>query len=461
MLTIYNSMTKQKEEFKPNKPNQVCLYVCGVTVYDYCHIGHARVMVAFDVINRYLRHCGYQVKYVRNITDIDDKIIQRAAENKEPMSDLTTRFIAAMHEDATALGTLMPDAEPKATEYVSHMVALIELLINKGFAYVGDTGDVYFDVMRFKDYGKLAHKDLEALEVGVRVAVEEAKKTPLDFVLWKMSKDNEPYWPSPWGNGRPGWHTECVVMASHLLGQPFDIHGGGHDLKFPHHENEIAQGECAYDTPFVNYWMHVGFVEINKEKMSKSLNNFFTIREVLREWRSEVVRYFLLSSHYRSPVDYSLDALAGAQSALDRLYGALRDVDVPEEIAEELTEYEKAFHAAMDDDFNTPEALAVLFDLARELNRSKQESSAQTQALAYTLKKLAGIMGILQENVEDYFQQTVNEKIAVTELEQFIADPNHARSQKEWAKADSIRQQLLDKGVTIEDSSGGTTWRYI
>jgi cysteinyl-tRNA synthetase len=462
VLSIYNSKSKQKEIFKPIRANEVTMYVCGITVYDYCHIGHARLMVAFDVINRYLRHCGYKVNYVRNITDIDDKIIKRAFENNESMHTLTTRFINALSEDMQALGTLTPDSEPKATDYVPQMITLIETLIAKGLAYVGTTGDVYFDVTQFKQYGKLAHKDLEALEAGARIAIVEAKKTPLDFVLWKLSKENEPYWPSPWGNGRPGWHTECVVMSSLELGQPFDIHGGGNDLKFPHHENEIAQAEGAYEKPFVNYWMHVGFVEINKEKMSKSLNNFFTIRDVLREWKNEVVRYFLLSGHYRSPVDYSLEALEGAQSALDRLYGALRGIALPIEMIESDTAqaYEKRFMEAMDDDFNTPVALSVLFDLARELNRSKIEEPGNIIALAQMLKKLAAVLGLLTEPVENYFQQDAHSSIAASEIEVLIATRRAARAEKNWAKADEIRQQLAQKGVMIEDSGDETTWRY-
>ncbi len=462
MLVIYNSKSKQKEIFKPIRANEVTMYVCGITVYDYCHIGHARLMVAFDVINRYLRYCGYKVNYVRNITDIDDKIIKRALENKESMHALTTRFINALTEDMQALGTLTPDSEPKATDYVPQMVTLIETLIAKGLAYVGTTGDVYFDVTQFKNYGKLAHKDLEALEAGSRVAIVEAKKTPLDFVLWKMSKENEPYWPSPWGNGRPGWHTECVVMSSLELGQPFDIHGGGNDLKFPHHENEIAQAEGAYEKPFVNYWMHVGFVEINKEKMSKSLNNFFTIHEVLREWKNEVVRYFLLYGHYRSPMDYSLEALEGAQSALDRLYGALRGLALPTEIIENdvAKAYETRFMEAMDDDFNTPVALSVLFDLVRELNRNKIEEPDNVIALAQMLKKLAAVLGLLTEPVENYFQQDAHSAIAANEIEALIATRRSARAEKNWAKADEVRQQLAQKGVMIEDSDNETTWRY-
>lgn len=462
MLTLYNSMTKQKEIFTPIRDNEVQMYVCGMTVYDYCHIGHARTVVAFDVVNRYLRYAGYKVTYVRNITDIDDKIIKRAVENKESMQSLTTRFIAAMNEDMHALGTLAPDFEPKATDYIPQMVTLIEQLIAKGLAYVGSTGDVYFDVLQFKDYGKLAHKDLDALEAGARIAIEEAKKTPLDFVLWKVSKPNEPAWPSPWGEGRPGWHTECVVMSSLQLGQPFDIHGGGHDLKFPHHENEIAQAEGAYDKPFVHYWMHVGFVEIDKEKMSKSLNNFFTIRDVLRDHRPEVVRYFLLASHYRSPVDYSLEALEGSHDALDRFYVALRGIDLSAKaLKNDVAQgYEARFRQAMDDDFNTPIALSVLFDLARELNRSKAEGIDNVVVLAQMLKKLAAVLGILTEPVEAYFQQSADKTINAKEIEALIALRRDARAEKNWAKADDIRQQLAQKGVMIEDSGDSTTWRY-
>lgn len=462
MLSIYNSLTKQKEIFKPIRANEVGMYVCGMTVYDYCHIGHARLMVAFDVINRYLRYVGYKVTYVRNITDIDDKIIKRAAENKESTQALTTRFISALTEDMQALGTLAPDFEPKATEYVPEMVALIENLIAKGLAYVGNTGDVYFDILEFENYGKLAHKDLDALQAGARIAVEEAKKTPLDFVLWKLSKPGEPYWPSPWGEGRPGWHTECVVMSHLQLGQPFDIHGGGHDLKFPHHENEIAQAEGVYEKPFVHYWMHAGFVEVDKEKMSKSLNNFFTIRDVLQERQPEVVRYFLLASHYRSPLDYSLEALDGAHSALDRLYVALRGVNLKDEPLEDevATGYEIRFREAMDDDFNTPIALAVLFDLARELNRSKAEGIGNVAALAHMLKKLTAVLGLLTESTEVYFQQERGKTISASAIEALIAARHEARAEKNWAKADEIRQQLAQQGVMIEDSGDNTTWRY-
>lgn len=462
MLVIYNSISKQKEIFKPIHDNEVRMYVCGMTVYDYCHMGHARTVVAFDVVNRYLRYAGYKVTYVRNITDIDDKIIHRAVENKESIQSLTTRFIQAMDEDLQALGTLKPDFEPKATDYVAEMIDIIEKLIEEGLAYVGRTGDVYFDVMQFESYGKLAHKDLDALQAGARVAVEEAKKSPLDFVLWKLSKPNEPYWASPWGNGRPGWHTECVVMSKLQLGQPFDIHGGGHDLKFPHHENELAQAEGAYHQEFVHYWMHVGFIEINKEKMSKSLNNFFTIRDVLREWRPEVLRYFLLASHYRSPVDYSLEALEGAHQALDRLYLALRGVDLNAEVVKDVSaeHYEERFKEAMNDDFNTPIALSVLFDLARELNRAKVESKANVVALAHKLKHLAGVLGVLTEPAEQYFQHSAGNKIGIEEIEHLIAQRRLARSEKNWAKADEIRQQLAEKGVIIEDSGDSTTWRY-
>lgn len=455
-------MTKQKEVFKPIHANEVRMYVCGMTVYDYCHIGHARLMVAFDVVNRYLRYSGYKVTYVRNITDIDDKIIKRAAENQESTQALTTRFITALNEDMHVLGTLTPDFEPKATDYVPEMVELIEKLIDKGLAYVGSTGDVYFDVLQFEDYGKLAHKDLEALQSGARIAIEEAKKTPLDFVLWKLSKPGEPSWPSPWGEGRPGWHTECVVMSHLQLGQPFDIHGGGHDLKFPHHENELAQAEGVYEKPFVHYWMHAGFVEVDKEKMSKSLNNFFTIRDVLQERRAEVVRYFLLASHYRSPVDYSLEALDGAHSALDRLYVALRGVDLKDEIVEDevAKSYEVRFREAMDDDFNTPIALAVLFDLARELNRSKAEKIGNVAALAQMLKKLTAVLGLLAEPVEAYFQQSADKTISASAIESLIASRRQARAEKNWAKADEIRQQLAQQGVIIEDSGDNTTWRY-
>ncbi len=462
MLTIYNSLSKKKEEFKPIRPGEVKLYVCGMTVYDYCHIGHARTMMAFDLVNRYLRDQGYKVIYVRNVTDIDDKIIQRALDNGESTETLTQRFIKALEEDTQALGILAPDAEPKATDYVSEMIALIETLISEGLAYVGSTGDVYFDVLGFKSYGKLSHKNLEALHAGARIAIEEAKKTPLDFVLWKLSKPNEPTWSSPWGAGRPGWHTECVVMSRQALGQPFDIHGGGHDLKFPHHENEIAQAEGAYHQTFVNYWMHVGFVEVNQEKMSKSLHNFLTIRDALAKRKAEVLRYFLISSHYRSPVDYSMEALDGAESALDRLYGALRGLDLSNAAEHPIksTEYENRFHAAMDDDFNTPEALAVLFDWAREINRIKSEDLSLAQALALRLKHKAAILGLLNDDPDHYFQNNSTQAIPLVEIERLIQDREQARSVKDWKKADEIRAELLTRKVIIEDGPTGTLWRY-
>ncbi|TPW16930.1 MAG: cysteinyl-tRNA synthetase, partial [Halothiobacillaceae bacterium] len=402
MLHIHNSFTGQKELFKTIEPGKVGMYVCGMTVYDYCHIGHARVLVVFDVVVRYLREQGYRVTYVRNITDIDDKIINRAAENGEPMGALTERFIRAMHEDSAALGVLPPDIEPRATTSMAEIIAMIETLITKGYAYASSKGDVYYDVSRFERYGALARENLEDQRAGARVEVNDQKEDPLDFVLWKAAKPGEPSWSSPWGEGRPGWHIECSAMSIQSLGSHFDIHGGGSDLKFPHHENEIAQSEAATGCHFVNFWMHNGFVQINDEKMSKSLGNFFTVREVLKQYRAEVVRYFILSSHYRSPLNYSTDNLHHAQTALERFYTALRGVVLTAGNGDET--YRQRFYVAMNDDFNTPEALSVLFDIARELNRAKESGDGRAADLAVTLKNLGGIIGILQDDAERFLK---------------------------------------------------------
>ncbi len=459
MLSIYNSLTKQKEIFEPIYTGKVNMYVCGMTVYDYCHIGHARVMVVFDVIARYLRGIGYEVNYVRNITDIDDKIIQRANENHEDFHKLTARFIQAMHEDAAALGVLPPTHEPKATESIDNIIDLIQKLFDNGYAYQADNGDVYYAVSKFKDYGKLSGKKLDDLRAGERVDVDAYKRDPLDFVLWKSAKPNEPYWVSTWGNGRPGWHIECSAMSTCSLGNHFDIHGGGADLQFPHHENEIAQSEAATGETYVNYWIHNGFVRVNEEKMSKSLGNFFTVREVLAKYQPEVVRYFILSSHYRSPLNYSDQHLDNAQQALVRLYTALRGLEVSEESDDDNSYYER-FHEAMDDDFNTVDALAVLFDLARDINKIRDKNPKKATLLANELRHLSSVLGLLQSNPEDFLQQLGDDvALSVEEIEDLIAQRNAARASKNWAEADRIRDALKEKDITLEDGAEGTTWR--
>jgi cysteinyl-tRNA synthetase len=458
MLSIYNTLTKQKQEFIPIEPNHVRLYVCGMTVYDYCHVGHARVMVVFDMVTRYLRAIGYQVTYVRNITDIDDKIIKRAADNQESIDTLTARFIQAMYEDADALGVLRPDQEPRATTSISSIIHMVQTLIDKGFAYVASNHDVYYAVNRFVGYGKLSGKNIEDLRAGERVEIEEAKQDPLDFVLWKAAKMGEPSWSSPWGEGRPGWHIECSAMSTDCLGNHFDIHGGGMDLQFPHHENEIAQSEAATGEHFVNYWMHNGFVRINEEKMSKSLNNFFTLREVLANYRPEVIRYFILASHYRSPLNYADQQLDAAKQALERFYTALRGLDCTLSLETENT-YRQRFHTAMQDDFNTPEALAVLFELARDINTHRSLDAAHAARLAGELKVLGSILGLLQADAEAYLRGDNRTGLSDAEIETFISERNAARKGKNWKEADRLRDYLKEQGVILEDSAGLTTWR--
>lgn len=466
MLQIYNTLTRRKEPLVPLIEGQVRMYVCGMTVYDYCHLGHARVMVAFDVVSRYLRHLGYQVIYVRNVTDIDDKIIQRANQNGESIEALTARFIEAMHEDERALGVLPPDLEPKATGSIDDILAMVQTLIDKDLAYIGSNGDVFYAVSRFPAYGRLSGKQLEDLRAGERVGVDEAKRDPLDFVLWKRAKPGEPFWPSPWGEGRPGWHIECSAMSTRCLGDHFDIHGGGMDLQFPHHENEIAQSEGATGKPFVNLWMHNGFVRVDEEKMSKSLGNFFTVREILSRYRPEVVRFFILNSHYRSPLNYSDDNLDEAQAALTRLYTALRGLVPSEATAGELesaTAYQNRFSSAMNDDFNTAEALAVLFDLARDVNRMRADSMGKASALAGLLRHLGGILGLLSMDPDDFLQGGVSLEqgagLKNEDIDALIAQRLEARAQKNWAEADRIRGVLADAGVVLEDTGGQTTWR--
>ena len=460
MLKIYNTITKQKSEFKPLVPGKVGLYVCGITVYDYCHLGHARLLVAFDMVSRYLRERGYDVEYVCNITDIDDKIINRSNEKNEDFRLLTERFIQAMYEDRAALGVLPPDVEPRATAHIEEIISMISQLVDKGLAYQGDNGDVYYRVKAFKDYGQLSGKNIEDLRVGERVAVEEAKEDPLDFVLWKSAKPEEPAWESPWGMGRPGWHIECSAMSTKCLGNHFDIHGGGFDLIFPHHENEIAQAVGATGDPFADVWMHLGFVQVDNEKMSKSLGNFFTIREVLQHYHPEVIRYFLLSSHYRSQINYSVDNLNHARASLDRLYTALRGVALSNSELDKNSDYYQKFVKAMDDDFNTPEAFAVLFDLAHEVNRLKEQDATKASKLATQLKHLAGILGFLQLTPEQYLQATPSSNAIDTDyIENQIKLRLQARSEKDWAKADAIRDELLANGVVLEDGPQGTIWR--
>jgi cysteinyl-tRNA synthetase len=463
MLKIYNTLTRKKELFKPRVEGKVGMYVCGMTVYDYCHVGHARVMVVFDTVARYLRHTGYDLTYVRNITDIDDKIIQRAIANSEAFGELTERFIKAMHEDEKALAVLPPDIEPKATESIPEIIVMVESLIAKGLAYVGINGDVFYAVTKFKNYGKLSGKNLNDLQAGERVDVDMAKLNPMDFVLWKMAKPNEPAWQSPWGLGRPGWHIECSAMSTCCLGNHFDIHGGGMDLQFPHHENEIAQSEGSTGEKFVNFWMHNGFVRINEEKMSKSLGNFFTVREVLKQYKPEIIRFFILSSHYRSPLNYSDEQLNDAGAGLKRLYTALRGYDdVGSDLNKKDLEYNARFEQAMDDDFNTPVAVSVLFDLARELNRVKEEDQKKAHLLVATLKKLASLLGILQEAPESFLKGGIMKGEENTDLliEQQIQARIDAKKAKDWGMADKIRDDLKGQGVILEDSPNGTTsWR--
>lgn len=459
MLKIYNTLTKQKEEFKPiNTNGKVGMYVCGVTIYDLCHIGHGRTFVSFDVISRYLRYLGYDLTFVRNITDIDDKIIKRAAENNESCDSLTERLIAEMYADFDALNIKRPDVEPRATAYINEIITLVERLIERDFAYVADNGDVMFEVRKFKQYGQLSKQDLDQLQAGARVDIDTAKRTPLDFVLWKMSKPGEPTWPSPWGDGRPGWHIECSAMNSTILGDHFDIHGGGSDLQFPHHENEIAQSCCAHDTPYVNTWMHSGMVMVDKEKMSKSLGNFFTIRDVLQHYDAETVRYFLMSGHYRSQLNYSEENLNQARASLERLYTSLRGLN-RKASPSGGEEYVSRFILAMNDDFNTPEAYSVLFEMAREINRIKLIDIHQASGLGALMRELADVIGILYQDPELFLQSGTDEQNDVAEIEALIKLRNDSRTNKDWANADMARDRLTALGIVLEDGAQGTTWR--
>ena len=459
MLKIFNTLSRQKEEFKPIHAGKIGMYVCGITIYDLCHIGHGRTFVAFDVVARYLRYLGYSLTYVRNVTDVDDKIIKRALENNESCEQLTTRMLAEMHKDFDALNLKRPDLEPRATHHIPEIIALTERLIARDHAYVASNGDVMFAVDSDPDYGLLSRQDLDQLQAGARVEVADVKRNPMDFVLWKMSKPGEPSWASHWGPGRPGWHIECSAMNGKQLGAHFDIHGGGSDLMFPHHENEIAQSTCAHDGPYVNYWMHSGMVMIDKEKMSKSLNNFFTIRDVLAYYDAETVRYFLMSGHYRSQLNYSEENLKQARASLERLYTALRGTDADATPAGGA-EFEARFRAAMDDDFNTPEAYSALFDIAREVNRLKTEDITAANGLAAELRKLAHVLGLLEQDPELFLQsgaQTNDDEVA--KIEALIKQRNDARSSKDWALADSARDQLNELGIVLEDGPQGTIWR--
>ncbi len=467
-FVLYNSEQRKKVEFVPRQEGHIDLYVCGMTVYDYCHIGHARVMVAFDIITRYLRSQGWKVRYVRNITDIDDKIIQRANENNESIQDLTERFIQAMNDDAAQLGCFAPDQAPRATEYIAQMQTMISDLVDNGAAYPAHNGDVYFQVDKFAKYGRLSGRKLDDMQAGAseRVDVDVEKKHPFDFVLWKHAKENEPFWPSPWGKGRPGWHIECSAMSTCCLGNHFDIHGGGSDLLFPHHENEIAQSEAATGEQYVNYWMHVGFINVDGEKMSKSLGNFFTIRDVMDKFHPEVIRYFIVSSHYRSPVNFSDVALKEAKSALSRFYHAFKAYQ--QQYAEPTTQnldqaLVSRFTAAMSDDFNTSEALAVLFEIIKELNRAIKEQQAEQAQLYYsTLRYLVNILGLVQHDVDEFLKSDIGQvelNLTEAQIEDFIQQRQDAKKAKNFSQADQIRQDLLDLGVVLEDTRQGTIWR--
>lgn len=458
-MKIYNTFTQRKEEFTPIDAKNVGVYVCGITTYDYCHLGHARMLVAFDVVVRYLRAKGYGVHYVRNITDIDDKILARAAENNELFSDLTTRFIDAMHEDERALSILPPDHEPRATGHISEIVSMIQVLIEKDMAYRANNGDVYFSVLNFPDYGKLSKKKLDELLDGARIEIGELKKDPRDFVLWKSSPDDGVGWDSPWGYGRPGWHIECSAMSTCSLGNNFDIHGGGSDLLFPHHENEIAQSEGATGEKFANVWMHNGPLRVDNVKMSKSLDNFFTVRDLLKKYDAEVIRHLLIASHYRSPINYSQQSMGQSIAALERLYSALQGLDIAGAKSLTNSRIEKAFHQAMDDDFNTAEAFGVLFDLAKEINKEKAQGSDLAGQLGALLVKLGAILGLLQQEPEAFLKNDVEGELDPAEVDALILARKQARENKDWAKADEIRDRLAELKVIVEDGVDGSSWR--
>ena len=459
MVTIYNTLTQRKEPLQPLEPGKVRLYVCGMTVYDFCHLGHARMLLAFDVVVRYLRFSGYDVTYVRNITDVDDKILARAVENAESFTAVTDRYITAMHEDEAALSIVRPDKEPRATAYIDQIVSMIEKLLVSDHAYRAENGDVYFSVSSFPDYGKLSKKKPDELLEGARVEIGELKRDPRDFVLWKAADDDAVGWDSPWGYGRPGWHIECSAMSTCALGDTFDIHGGGSDLMFPHHENEIAQSEAATGATFAKLWMHNGPLRIDDEKMSKSLGNFFTVREVLATYKPEIVRHLLISSHYRSPINYSQQSLSQSVKAVERFYHCLKDLDLAETKTLTNSRFEKAFRCAMDDDFNTPEALSVLFEMVSEIHQLKGEDPALANQLGALLVRLGGSLGLLQAEPAAFLQHSVEADLDTAEIERLVAERVAARASQDWRRADEIRDQLSELNVVIEDSVGGSTWR--
>ena len=459
MVTIYNTLTQRKEPLQPLEPGKVRLYVCGMTVYDFCHLGHARMLLAFDVVVRYLRFSGYDVTYVRNITDVDDKILARAVDNDEPFTTVTDRYITAMHEDEAALSIVRPDKEPRATAHIDQIVSMIEKLLVSDHAYRAENGDVYFSVSSFPDYGKLSKKKPDELLEGARVEIGELKRDPRDFVLWKAADDNAVGWDSPWGYGRPGWHIECSAMSTCALGDTFDIHGGGSDLMFPHHENEIAQSEAATGATFAKLWMHNGPLRIDDEKMSKSLGNFFTVREVLATYKPEIVRHLLISSHYRSPINYSQQSLSQSVKAVERFYHCLKDLDLAATKTLTNSRFEKAFRRAMDDDFNTPEALSVLFEMVSEIHQLKGEDPALANQLGALLVRLGGSLGLLQAEPAAFLQHSVKSDLDTTEIERLVAERVAARASQDWRRADEIRDQLSELNVVIEDSVGGSTWR--
>lgn len=477
MIQVFNTLTQQKEIFEPLQAGKVRMYVCGITVYDYCHLGHARMLLAFDVITRWLRRRGYELTYVRNITDIDDKILRRAAELDESFSTLTARFIDELHADERRLGLAPPDIEPRATQHMAQIIAMTQKLIDKGHAYAADNGDVYYSVTSFDEYGKLSHKNIDELLSGARIEVGEQKRDARDFALWKAAKaEEQARWDSPWGPGRPGWHIECSAMATDSLGDSFDIHGGGTDLIFPHHENEIAQSEAATGCQFARYWLHNGPVRVDQEKMSKSLGNFFTIREVLDKYPAEVVRYFLVTSHYRSAINYSDENLQNARAALDRFYLALRDIPRDSVAQQPNDAYTQRFNIAMDDDFNTPEALAVLFDIVKEINTCKRDDATRAAALAARLRQLAAPLGVLQLDAEEFLKTPAfNAQIAGAAnqgesdadqdsksdaaIDALVQQRDQAKKAKDYALADNIRAELEQQGIVLEDSRAGTSWR--
>jgi len=452
-IKFYNSLTNQKEDFVPIREGEVGMYICGMTVYDNCHLGHARAMMAFDILARYLRYQNYKVNFIRNITDIDDKIIERANENKETIDALTDRTIASMQEDFSMLGLELPTNEPRATDHIGGMIKMISTLIDKGHAYHSEGGDVFFAVRTFPEYGKLSNKNIDDLNPGSRIEEDGSKKDPLDFVLWKSAKPNEPSWNSPWGLGRPGWHIECSVMSLENLGNHFDIHGGGPDLLFPHHENEIAQSECASDHKFANYWMHSGLLKINGEKMSKSLGNFAMLKDLLASYHPEVIRYYLISSHYRSSLNFDSDSLDQARSALTRLYQALSLASSEESNLH--NDSVKEFKDSMNDDLNTPEALSILFGLAKLINNS-QDTQDQNM-YASTMRELGKVLGLLNDSSETFLQYGAN--LADEEINQKIEERNQARDNKDFQKADEIRDELATQGILLHDSSDGTSWK--